>query len=222
MLSLANLSTLQTITEEDLSGLSMPQLNYVIDELTSDFDQGELISLKKALRSIKKYGQQALPGVIQGATTGASVGGPWGALIGGAAGGTLGVVAGQNNKSAPSLPKVLSTAKSAKQEPSSQAARQVLHLIQNTALLRALVNKSLGTGDSNKKQAGTGKPAAAASSAMLLKLLSSLTEEVVVGSAIDASADELDQAWAELDESDEASLWEEKGAVEWLLQHNAG
>lgn len=50
-------------------------------------------SLKNAGKAVAKIGQKALPGMIQGATTGMALG-PWGALAGGLAGGALSAASG--------------------------------------------------------------------------------------------------------------------------------
>lgn len=52
------------------------------------------------LSSLASFGQRALPGVVQGATTGAALG-PWGALIGGIGGGLASGLTGSGGPAAP-------------------------------------------------------------------------------------------------------------------------
>lgn len=84
--------TLREALSAEYADLPAEDIESLVESLYPDVSaedlEGFFSSLKKAVRSVGKVAKRALPGVIQGATTGAAAG-PWGALVGGIAGGAL-------------------------------------------------------------------------------------------------------------------------------------
>lgn len=72
------------LPDEDIEAL----VQSLYPDVSAEDLEGFFNSLKKAVHSVGKVAKRALPGVVQGATTGAAAG-PWGALVGSIAGGAL-------------------------------------------------------------------------------------------------------------------------------------
>ena len=90
-----------------------PERERMTDEALEDmlgdlFPEAAPGDVEDFMRSVQTFGKQvaplaqrALPGVIQGATTGATVAGPWGAVAGAIGGGAAGLLGGGGTKPAP-------------------------------------------------------------------------------------------------------------------------
>jgi hypothetical protein len=90
-----------------------PERERMTDEALEDmlgdlFPEAAPGDVEDFMRSLQTFGKQvaplaqrALPGVIQGATTGATVAGPWGAVAGAIGGGAAGLLGGSGAKPAP-------------------------------------------------------------------------------------------------------------------------
>lgn len=90
-----------------------PERERMTDEALEDmlgdlFPEAAPGDVEDFMRSLQTFGKQvaplaqrALPGVIQGATTGATVAGPWGAVAGAIGGGAAGLLGGGGAKPAP-------------------------------------------------------------------------------------------------------------------------
>jgi hypothetical protein len=80
--------------------------------VSQTFEGAEAMAVEDFLGSVQRFGKQiapiaqkALPGVIQGATTGASVAGPWGAVAGAVGGGAAGLLGGGSKPTARPAPR---------------------------------------------------------------------------------------------------------------------
>lgn len=178
MLTLEENIALRSVLAEAYRDAPDEVVQELLDELASELNAAELAAVSKALNQVKKalpgianLGQQALPGVIQGATTGATVGGPWGALIGGIAGGGLSLAGGVKPKtrrpvrrpgvqaSRPTHPTAFPsprTSSPALQTPSvSKSAAQLLQILQDPKVLQVLL--ALTMGNAGKKNLTVGK-----------------------------------------------------------------
>lgn len=214
--------------EADLEG---PEWLDLIESRLEGLTEAERISLSKALNSIGKGTQKALPGVVSGATAG-SAAGPWGALIGGVAGGALSLAgsAGAQNPAGPTRtprtrpargsarPKS-ATSSSHPRSPgpsalnSDQAAAQLLRLVQDPRLLQALA--ALVLGSAGRRQVPAGRKTTA-SPAAFLNLLGVLAQSASGSARSSGESSESYLVGAEADAVDIASpyeramrLWEE-------------
>ena len=123
-----------------------------IEALEGEFDFGSLV---RSLGPIQKQLGAALPGVVQGATTGAAAG-PWGALIGGLAGGAVSLATkrrpaapppaqaapGEPGPAAPAVAAPVATSPGA----APTATGQLAQLLQNPALQQAVGAPASGQG----------------------------------------------------------------------------
>lgn len=94
---------LSAIVADSTAGLSEQELSEQLEAQLATLTESERESFDDVLRTVGAGAQRALPGVIQGATTGAAAG-PWGALIGGLAGGTVSLATSSSGPQAASRP----------------------------------------------------------------------------------------------------------------------
>jgi len=114
------------------------------------------------LRNAGQTVSQYAPGVVQGAAQGAaagSVAGPWGALIGALGGGALSALQGPQPGQRPAPVPSPASAPGATQAPgpapaSGNAAAQLLGMLNNPAVLQALMSIAMGQAGSPTVQAG--------------------------------------------------------------------
>ncbi|MFL5606397.1 MAG: hypothetical protein ACJ8AD_08125 [Gemmatimonadaceae bacterium] len=95
--------TLSLIVDDAAAGLTEHELSERLEEQLAGLSESERESFDDVLRTIGAGAQRALPGVIQGATTGAAAG-PWGALIGGVAGGAASLATSGGGQQAAARP----------------------------------------------------------------------------------------------------------------------
>ncbi len=87
------------------NGIPYAQSRWMSDAELEAFNEFDFGSIARALGPVQQQLGAALPGVVQGASTG-SVAGPWGALIGGLAGGALSLATQQRGGRPTSPPAV--------------------------------------------------------------------------------------------------------------------
>lgn len=158
---------------DDPGGRPVEELAEALESEIADLSEAERYAFDQALKTIGSGAQTALPGVVQGASTGAALG-PWGALVGGLAGGATSLASGAVRKprttprprpvmSAPqTTPPTVSTAPAAvtTMPPSlgGNPAAQLLAVIQNPTTLQALA--ALVAGPSGLTQVPVGNTTA--------------------------------------------------------------
>jgi len=149
----------ENISDQKLYDVVLSHLDGLTDEQTENF-----------FRTVARIGQQALPGVIQGATAGSALG-PYGAIIGGLAGGTASVLSSRRRPQAarpsrpqaarpsrpqaarpsrpqaarPSRPQAARPSRPGSPTISSPIAAQLLQLLQNPQLLQSLTALMMGS-----------------------------------------------------------------------------
>jgi len=199
---------LRSVLGDDYSAASDERIDELLESVSHELSAGEWEGFRKALKQVKQalpqiatVGQQALPGVIQGATTGASVGGPWGALIGGVAGGGLSVAASQGKRKPGRRPprggrRPRTPRPSPRQQAApSKAAAQFLQVMQDPAVLQSLL--ALVMGAAGTQQVPAGKKSVAP--VQVLDLLKTFAQRASEEAPFDPGATTGDHEYAEGD-----------------------
>ena len=137
-------------------------------------------------RSVGTFVQNAAPGAIQGAATGAAAG-PWGALLGGIAGGLASGVSGSQNGARPATaPAATPPPTGAASGAGNDAAAQLLALVQNPAVIQALL--SLVLGGAGRESIDVGPRRTPVSPGAVLNLISSLAQQAAEQSSLPPAA----------------------------------
>ena len=234
---------LRASLDESFAALPADDLQDYLDELAGELNAAELAGLGKAFRklgsgvsrsvpAIGRAGQQALPGVIQGATTGATVGGPWGALIGGLAGGGLSLAGAQGKpgpktpgRPAPSRPMAV-TAPAVRPTAASVPAAQLLAMMQNPQVLQALLGLALGSAGKQTVPVGGANVNAGALAGLIRKLAENVEESAAMPGgyyalteSAEADSPDADELYERLNAGN--SDWQDELATpeEWLQSH---
>jgi hypothetical protein len=190
-LSPQGLQGLRTCLRPEYADLRREHLEQVVASSVNDLPQPVAEDVMKALSSLGNAVaptlQRAAPGIIQGAATGASVGGPWGALIGAGAGlasSASGSAGPKHSAPTGSVPKPASSPSGTPVEPPAlslptgqSAAATLVSLLQNQAVLRALMSPVFGSSGSPQvtTAAGTTLPRGAING-LLMQLLANASE----------------------------------------------
>ncbi|MBI4902280.1 MAG: hypothetical protein HY820_01510 [Acidobacteria bacterium] len=173
----------------EYSGLPSEAIEGILETLYPATDPEDVENffrtLSRAGRSVGRVAKTALPGMIQGATTGAALG-PWGALAGGLAGGAMSIASGAGRRPAGGMGGgrrgggrgLPNRAGSIQHLASSPAAGQLLQTINRPEVMQALSALAMGgAGRRNINAGGVSVPTGAITTA-LRHLLEQVEDEM--------------------------------------------